>query len=185
VRTGPVSGRISENICCRYCGVTAGSSSLTIDHVVPSSKGGDFSWTNCVTACTKCNQVKGSKSLSQIGWIPLRTPKVSPQPHFQFCIHPRYLGYCFLESQVPGDVHVGVGDCSRFWLLSDDRLDLESLCPLGQQFISILAQGWEAGQQQTSVCWMLHLERTPQKGGTCSLSAACLTLGPTPLSHLL
>ena len=33
---------------------------LTIDHVVPVSKGGQHAWTNCVIACSKCNARKGN-----------------------------------------------------------------------------------------------------------------------------
>lgn len=57
----------------RYCG---SQSNLTIDHVVPLSKGGKWVWENLVTACTKCNGKKGSKSLKQLGWKLKNTPKV-------------------------------------------------------------------------------------------------------------
>jgi hypothetical protein len=50
---------------CRYCG---SKQNLTIDHVVPLSKGGKWVWENLVAACTKCNGKKGSKSLKQLGW---------------------------------------------------------------------------------------------------------------------
>ena len=57
----------------RYCGNRAG---LTIDHVVPLSKGGKWVWENLVTACSKCNGKKGSKSLKQLGWSLKQRPKV-------------------------------------------------------------------------------------------------------------
>ena len=40
---------------CRYCGVRQ---NLTVDHVVPLSKGGKWAWENLVTACTRCNGQK-------------------------------------------------------------------------------------------------------------------------------
>lgn len=49
---------------CQYCGSTK---QLTIDHVIPRSKGGKTSWTNLVTACSRCNVGKGDKSLEQAG----------------------------------------------------------------------------------------------------------------------
>ena len=61
---------------CRYCGTR---SALTIDHVVPLSKGGKWVWENLVTACTKCNGKKGSKSLKQLGWKLKQKPKVCSQ----------------------------------------------------------------------------------------------------------
>lgn len=56
---------------CQYCGSTK---QLTIDHVIPRSKGGKTSWTNLVTACSRCNVGKGDKSLEQAGL----TLKVAP-----------------------------------------------------------------------------------------------------------
>ena len=61
---------------CRYCGTRSG---LTVDHVVPLSKGGKWVWENLVTACTKCNGKKGSKSLKQLGWKLKQKPKVCAQ----------------------------------------------------------------------------------------------------------
>lgn len=41
---------------CVYC---SSHKELTVDHVVPKSRGGQTSWTNLVTACRKCNSRKG------------------------------------------------------------------------------------------------------------------------------
>ena len=49
---------------CQYCG---SKKNLTLDHVVPMSKGGGTSWENLVTACSKCNQKKGDKLLKELG----------------------------------------------------------------------------------------------------------------------
>lgn len=49
---------------CQYCGSRR---QLTIDHVVPRSKGGKTSWTNLVTACNRCNVNKGDKTPEQAG----------------------------------------------------------------------------------------------------------------------
>ena len=62
---------------CVYCGTNGGR--LTLDHVVPRSKGGESIWENVVTACAPCNLRKGDRTLEQAG-MELRTlPKV-PQP---------------------------------------------------------------------------------------------------------
>mmetsp|Transcript_1703 Transcript_1703/g.3821 ORF Transcript_1703/g.3821 Transcript_1703/m.3821 type:complete len:304 (+) Transcript_1703:203-1114(+) len=58
---------------CQYCGSRR---NLTMDHVVPLSKGGKTSWENMVAACSSCNQVKGDKLLSQIPGMSLtRKPR--------------------------------------------------------------------------------------------------------------
>ncbi len=46
---------------CQYCADTFDAGDLTIDHVVPVSKGGKTEWTNCVAACGDCNFKKGNK----------------------------------------------------------------------------------------------------------------------------
>jgi len=51
-----------DRYLCAYCGDQYDGKSLTIDHVVPKSRGGKNTWTNCVTACKPCNIRKGSKS---------------------------------------------------------------------------------------------------------------------------
>jgi 5-methylcytosine-specific restriction endonuclease McrA len=40
----------------------------TIDHIQPKSKGGPNTWENVVAACKRCNQLKGSKTLDELGW---------------------------------------------------------------------------------------------------------------------
>lgn len=45
-----------DNFECVYCGTRR---ELTLDHVMPSSRGGTHSWTNLVTACKRCNTRKG------------------------------------------------------------------------------------------------------------------------------
>ena len=50
---------------CVYCGSSNGR--LTLDHVVPRSKGGESVWENVVTACAPCNLRKGDRSLEQVG----------------------------------------------------------------------------------------------------------------------
>jgi 5-methylcytosine-specific restriction endonuclease McrA len=46
---------------CQYCGKRLSVSQLSIDHVVPKSRGGKSSWTNVVAACNPCNTRKGGR----------------------------------------------------------------------------------------------------------------------------
>ena len=47
---------------CQYCGVQPGTSGLTIDHVLPRSRGGVSTWANCVLACVSCNRRKADRT---------------------------------------------------------------------------------------------------------------------------
>ena len=59
---------------CQYCGT---SRDLTLDHLIPRSKGGKSSWTNLVTACKRCNAKKGDNSPEKAG-MKLKTIPVKP-----------------------------------------------------------------------------------------------------------
>ena len=48
---------------CVYCGTSGGR--LTLDHVVPRSRGGDSVWENVVTSCAPCNLRKGDRLLEE------------------------------------------------------------------------------------------------------------------------
>jgi 5-methylcytosine-specific restriction endonuclease McrA len=63
-----------DNGECQYCG---SKRHLTIDHIVPKSKGGKTNWTNLVTACNRCNVNKGDKTPEQAGLV-LRTQPFKP-----------------------------------------------------------------------------------------------------------
>ena len=62
---------------CQYCG---SRSNLTVDHVVPRSKGGPSSWDNIVASCAPCNRRKGNTLLRQSGMQLSRKP-ATPSPH--------------------------------------------------------------------------------------------------------
>ncbi len=50
---------------CQYCGKKFSTSELSLDHVVPRSRGGSASWTNIVCCCVKCNVHKGGRTPTQ------------------------------------------------------------------------------------------------------------------------
>lgn len=62
-----------DNFKCMYCGST---SELTIDHIVPKSKGGKTTWENLVTACNPCNNRKDNKDLHEAGLMLRTVPKM-------------------------------------------------------------------------------------------------------------
>ena len=52
---------------CQYCGIQPGRSQLTVDHVLPKSRGGRNTWSNTVAACGGCNQRKGDRTPAEAG----------------------------------------------------------------------------------------------------------------------
>jgi 5-methylcytosine-specific restriction endonuclease McrA len=55
-----------DNFECQYCGTRK---DLTLDHVIPSSRGGPHSWLNLVTACKRCNAKKGDFTPEEVGMV--------------------------------------------------------------------------------------------------------------------
>lgn len=50
-----------DNYKCQYCGTKPNQDECTLDHIVPKSRGGETSWTNCVLACYRCNSQKADR----------------------------------------------------------------------------------------------------------------------------
>jgi len=63
-----------DNNQCQYCANYFPYDKLTMDHVIPKSRGGKNTWENLVAACKKCNQKKGSRTPKESGMIPLKKP---------------------------------------------------------------------------------------------------------------
>jgi 5-methylcytosine-specific restriction endonuclease McrA len=61
---------------CQYCGRTT---HLTVDHVLPRSRGGASVWENIVTSCAPCNRRKGNHTPVEIDMHPRRKPR-APGP---------------------------------------------------------------------------------------------------------
>lgn len=76
---------VRDEFTCQYCGRQPGRATLTMDHVIPRSRGGGFSWENIVTACPTCNQRKGNRLPKECGMFPRRPP-----------FRPRYLAIALL-----------------------------------------------------------------------------------------
>lgn len=75
-----------DSYSCQYCGRhekelkqhKGHDGRLTRDHILPQSKGGGNTWTNCVTACSPCNAKKDNKTPQEAGMRLLSTPT---EPH--------------------------------------------------------------------------------------------------------
>src|SRR5215469_8832991 len=60
---------------CQFCGRVFPSSELTLDHVVPRSRGGRSSWENLVACCYQCNNSKGDRTPEEAGLKLARRPR--------------------------------------------------------------------------------------------------------------
>jgi 5-methylcytosine-specific restriction endonuclease McrA len=70
-----------DNHTCQYCGSTQ---RLTIDHIIPRSKGGTHTWDNVVAACERCNSAKSDRLLHEIGMVLRTKPKAPIHPAIAF-----------------------------------------------------------------------------------------------------
>ena len=70
-----------DNFTCQYCGAI--NNSLTVDHVLPKSRGGKSNWINVVVACKPCNLKKGDQTPSERGMRLLKKPS-KPEFYWPF-----------------------------------------------------------------------------------------------------
>jgi 5-methylcytosine-specific restriction endonuclease McrA len=82
-----------DNYTCQYCSATPGRANLTLDHVIPRSRGGKTSWDNVVTACRACNMRKGNRTPEEAGMVLRRQPG-----------RPNYLAFLLLAEAAPAQV---------------------------------------------------------------------------------
>jgi len=71
-----------DGYTCQYC--ARRGERLTVDHIVPRSRGGETTWTNVVAACLRCNLRKGNRRLGEAAMNLIREPV---HPQFLFSVH--------------------------------------------------------------------------------------------------
>jgi len=76
-----------DQYTCQYCGGHFSASQLTMDHVIPKSRGGQKTWENIVTACKRCNQKKGNRTPDEAHMHLIRPP-----------YRPRYVALVWLKA---------------------------------------------------------------------------------------
>jgi 5-methylcytosine-specific restriction endonuclease McrA len=67
-----------DRYTCQYCRRSPARSELSVDHVVPRSRGGQTNWRNVVLACTECNARKRDRTPREAGMQLKRLPKEPP-----------------------------------------------------------------------------------------------------------
>jgi len=75
-----------DNYTCQYC--SDRRHDLTIDHIIPKSRGGTDTWDNVVAACLKCNVKKGDRTPKEANMALLNVPRRPPSHvHFEISKH--------------------------------------------------------------------------------------------------
>tara|TARA_Y100000589_G_scaffold326889_1_gene367581 strand:- start:147 stop:677 length:531 start_codon:yes stop_codon:yes gene_type:complete len=72
---------LRDNNTCQYCSHKC--TDLSIDHILPRSRGGADSWENVTTACLKCNVQKGNKTPEEAN-MPLKRKPYKPLSNLNF-----------------------------------------------------------------------------------------------------
>lgn len=88
---------------CAYCGQQFAVDDLTREHIRPTSRGGEDTWMNCITACRGCNGRKGSRTPEEAGMALLYLPYV-PSLHEDMILRGRRIltdQMAFLMACVP------------------------------------------------------------------------------------
>ena len=67
-----------DRYTCQYCGVKLPPEELSVDHLLPRSRGGRSSWANCVLSCLRCNRRKGNRTVEEAGMRLIRHPAEPP-----------------------------------------------------------------------------------------------------------
>jgi hypothetical protein len=76
-RTPAVERRLifaRDRYTCAYCAQRFAESQLTVDHIVPASRGGAYSYMNLLAACRACNARKGARSCEEARMLPIWAP---------------------------------------------------------------------------------------------------------------
>jgi len=73
---------IRDRFSCQYCGKPLKSQEVTLDHIVPKSRGGESNWENLAACCPSCNVQKGSRLPEEAGLTLLKDPRKGSTYHF-------------------------------------------------------------------------------------------------------
>lgn len=75
---------------CLYCAAQPDAKALTIDHIIPRSRGGKHTWTNTCAACEACNRRKGAQTPEEANMSLLGIPYL-PNIHEHLYLQNRHV----------------------------------------------------------------------------------------------
>ena len=76
-----------DKYTCQYCSGQFKHKDLSLDHVIPKSRGGDRGWLNLVACCHCCNQKKGNKTPLEASMQLIKKPYVPSVSIIDFYHH--------------------------------------------------------------------------------------------------
>ncbi len=65
---------LRDRYLCQYCGIKPETRRLTIDHIIPETKGGLTTWSNTVSCCATCNSIKDNRTPQEADMKLIRIP---------------------------------------------------------------------------------------------------------------
>lgn len=65
---------IRDKYTCAYCKGIFSEKTLTLDHIIPKSRGGSSKWDNLVAACKRCNSKKADRTPEEAGFPSIKKP---------------------------------------------------------------------------------------------------------------
>lgn len=96
-----------DHYACNYCGKIKEGGQLTLDHIIPKSRGGSNSWENLTACCFQCNNRKGDRTPEEAGMPLLRRPLPYSVFSSRFMLReaavdtPSWQRYLFFENTTP------------------------------------------------------------------------------------
>ena len=99
---------LRDNYICQYCKHMFSYKDLTLDHVIPKSKGGKTKWENVVAACSKCNLKKSDLLLSEVNMKLIKQPFTPSNQQLQVSgkkfppnyLHKSWMDYLYWDSEL-------------------------------------------------------------------------------------
>jgi hypothetical protein len=91
-----------DNFECQYCGCS-NPPQLSVDHIIPSSRGGPWTWENLATACQRCNTKKGARTPAEANMQLRSEPKEPTLTEFGGQLTP---GFPTLLYNPPSEVRI-------------------------------------------------------------------------------
>jgi 5-methylcytosine-specific restriction endonuclease McrA len=100
-----------DHYMCQYCDTRLPAGELTLDHIIPESKGGPGTWDNLVACCRTCNRKKADMSLEECGMTLRRRPRPATIHTSRSILRnmgaddPKWRQYLFYDSAETSGVH--------------------------------------------------------------------------------
>jgi len=83
-----------DDFHCVYCGTKLRDKDATVDHILPSSRGGKNDFMNTVCSCYECNNKKGDRTPEEVGYTLRKHPRI---PTLMDLIQVKFKGHDFSD----------------------------------------------------------------------------------------